>query len=367
MTSTQGARDLVQAQRSIQERLQAVDVEKELPVWRLAERILGERAHPWSRLTAELERSLVQDVRLRSLQRARDAAQQVELRIRGEARSRAAEEAFVQSLQKNACFSQVVLEREAERQGGGVEFEYTLSLSAAPPAYAPLPKYGARKAETAAVQAAPARTPSAIAAPPQPPASAPRPVQPRIPLPGQPGKGAPMNGPLRASRMRMATGGILLLLAASALVFVLPDASERKIRQQQASEAAMKELAAQQERLAALRTMDEGLARNRKRVANLLGGMPDESPGQLQWKLSRRLYQLAQQNGVSLQSLKYGSPTREGAKGNRSRGAGRPNSPPSASTRTSSPSCWASRTPARAPFPSLSWARSWRKAPRGPA
>jgi hypothetical protein len=124
-----------------------------------------------------------------------------------------------------------------------------------------------------------------------------------------------MNGPLRASRMRMATGGILLLLAASALVFVLPDASERKIRQQQASEAAMKELAAQQERLAALRTMDEGLARNRKRVADLLGGMPDESPGQLQWKLSRRLYQLAQQNGVSLQSLKYGSPTREGAKG----------------------------------------------------
>ena len=47
-------------------RLRSVDVAKELPRWRLAERIYTERSLPWSRLTAELERSLVQDVRIKS-------------------------------------------------------------------------------------------------------------------------------------------------------------------------------------------------------------------------------------------------------------------------------------------------------------
>ena len=44
--STEEARGLVQAQAEIQDRLRSVDVEKELPVWRLAERILGERSFP---------------------------------------------------------------------------------------------------------------------------------------------------------------------------------------------------------------------------------------------------------------------------------------------------------------------------------
>lgn len=140
--STEEAKAIIRKQLVIQDRLRSVDVEKELPVWRLAERILSERSLPWSRVTAELERSMVQDVRLKSIQRIRNTAQSVELKIRGEARSRAAEEAFVTELQKNPFFTQVILEREADRQGGGVEFEYTLPVSATPPAYEPLPKYG---------------------------------------------------------------------------------------------------------------------------------------------------------------------------------------------------------------------------------
>jgi len=138
--STEEARSVVLKQREIQDRLQSVDVEKELPVWRLAERILGERSFPWSRLTAELERSMVQDVRLKSIQRTRDASRSTDLKIRGEAKTRAAEEAFVGALQKNAFFAQVILERESDRQGGGVEFEYTLPVSATPPPYRPLQK-----------------------------------------------------------------------------------------------------------------------------------------------------------------------------------------------------------------------------------
>lgn len=129
-------------QGTIQSQLKAINVQKELPRWRLAERILLERSSPWSRLTAELERSLVQDVRIRGLQRSRGADQQVVLKLKGEARTREAEMAFVNSVQKNSYFAQMILERESERQGGGIEFECTLPLSATPPAYVALPKYG---------------------------------------------------------------------------------------------------------------------------------------------------------------------------------------------------------------------------------
>jgi hypothetical protein len=137
-------------QGSIQAQLRSINVPKELPRWKLAERILAERSIPWSRLTAELERSLVQDVRIRTLQRSRGSDQQVAAKLKGEARSREAEAAFVESIQKNPFFSQVILERESERQGGGVEFEYTLPVVAMPPPYAPLPKFGAPRTQVAA-------------------------------------------------------------------------------------------------------------------------------------------------------------------------------------------------------------------------
>ena len=128
------------AERQVLAELRNVDVAKELPKWRLAEKIFTERSLPWSRLTAELERSLVADVRLKSIQRTRSTDMKVQLKLKGEARTRVAEAAFVESLQKNAFFEQVLLERESERQGGGVDFEYTLAAQSIPPAFIPLPK-----------------------------------------------------------------------------------------------------------------------------------------------------------------------------------------------------------------------------------
>jgi hypothetical protein len=173
---TAQTRTTAETQAKILADLRSIDVAKELPRWRLAERIFTERSLPWSRLTSELERSLVQDVRIKSLQRNRGTDMKVQLKLKGEARTRAAEAAFVESLQKNHFFEQVLLEREGERQGGGVEFDYTLAVSPTPPPYLPLPKYGPKvaagirmvPAPQHAVAAVPPPQHSSIAVPPPP-------------------------------------------------------------------------------------------------------------------------------------------------------------------------------------------------------
>jgi len=164
--------------------LRSIDVAKELPRWRLAERILTERSLPWSRLTAELERSLVQDVRLKSLQRTRGADQKVQIKVKGEALSREAEAAFVEALQKNPFFEQVILEREGTRQGGGIEFEYLLAAFSVPPPYTPLPPFDPPSAAP--------RVPAPV--PPAPRTPAPRPPSARPPAPA-PQRQAPAHHP----------------------------------------------------------------------------------------------------------------------------------------------------------------------------
>ena len=132
------AKKVAQEQARVVESLRLVDTAERLPRYRLAERIFLERALPWSRLTAELERNLVQDVRIRSLQRLRASDGSVSLKLRGEARSRPAEAKFIEALQGNGMFLQVVLEREAERAGGGIDFDLSLPVSSAPPPFEPL-------------------------------------------------------------------------------------------------------------------------------------------------------------------------------------------------------------------------------------
>jgi len=159
-------------QAQILAELRNIDVAKELPRWRLAERIYTERSLPWSRLTSELERSLVQDVRVKSIQRNRGTDMKVQIKLKGEARSREAEAAFVESLQKNRFFDQVSFEREGERQGGGVEFDYNLTASSTPPPYQPLPRFAPRPRtavaatrQTALPAAAPVRGTPQVAVP----------------------------------------------------------------------------------------------------------------------------------------------------------------------------------------------------------
>ncbi|NWJ40014.1 MAG: hypothetical protein HXX12_03455 [Geothrix sp.] len=132
---TEEARRAGRQEQQLQTSLQDMDASREQSRWKLAERILQERSLPWSRLTAELEQCMVPDMRLKGIQRARSSAQQVVLKLKGEARTRQAEAEFVEALRITPVFAQVVLEREVERVGGGWDFEISLPAAAVPPPF----------------------------------------------------------------------------------------------------------------------------------------------------------------------------------------------------------------------------------------
>jgi hypothetical protein len=156
---TNKAQEAARQETRILDELKSIDVAKEQPRWRLAERVLIERSVPWSRITAEMERSLVQDVRLKSIQRIRSSGGQgVQIKLKCEARTRDAEEEFIRALLENHFFLPAEFEREAERQGGGIEFELTLPVNPTPLAYVSLPKYG----RTKKVSPDPAKAPKTI-------------------------------------------------------------------------------------------------------------------------------------------------------------------------------------------------------------
>ncbi|HTL99206.1 MAG TPA: hypothetical protein VL181_10425 [Holophagaceae bacterium] len=122
-------------ERQLLDRLQQIDVDQELPRWRLAERILSERAAPWSRLAAELEQCLVDGSRVKNVERARAADQALLLKVKAEARTREAEAGFIEALRKDPVFTQVALEREAQEPGGGWEFDLSLPVAPLPPPF----------------------------------------------------------------------------------------------------------------------------------------------------------------------------------------------------------------------------------------
>ena len=180
-------------EQQIQVSLQDMDAVREQSRWKLAERILQERSLPWSRLTAELEQCMVPDMRLKGLQRTRGNAQQVVMKLKGEAKTRPAEAAFVEALRGTPAFAQVVLERESERVGGGWDFEISLPTALVPPPF----QVKAIKQGPASAAAVPARvvarplaTPTAARLPaagsapatPRPTPLAPPPVRPAPPL-----------------------------------------------------------------------------------------------------------------------------------------------------------------------------------------
>jgi hypothetical protein len=132
---TEEAKRAGRQEQQLQASLQEMDVTREQSRWKLAERILQERSLPWSRLTTELEQCMVPDMRLKALQRARSTTQQVVMKLKGEARTRQAEAGFVEALRADPVFAQVILEREAERTGGGWDFEISLPTAAVPPPF----------------------------------------------------------------------------------------------------------------------------------------------------------------------------------------------------------------------------------------
>ena len=175
---TEEARRAARQEQRIQASLQDVDATREQARWKLAERILQERSLPWSRLTVELEQCMVPDMRLKAIQRVRSSGQQVVLKIKGEARTRQAEAAFVDALRAAPVFAQIVLEREAERAGGGWDFEISLPAAPIPP---PFQAKVIKLSTPAAAQVRPAppqvRVPAPMAGRPLPP-----PVSPAPPL-----------------------------------------------------------------------------------------------------------------------------------------------------------------------------------------
>lgn len=124
-----------------------------------------------------------------------------------------------------------------------------------------------------------------------------------------------MNRTLRASTIRLAGGGVMFFAALAIAVFVLPDASQKRVQQQKAFKDAKAHLERQEAELGKLRARAENLQASRERMEEVLSGMPQENEGQLKWKLSRALYGLSAKHGVRIQGVKYGTPTREGAKG----------------------------------------------------
>ena len=124
-----------------------------------------------------------------------------------------------------------------------------------------------------------------------------------------------MNRSLRASALRFAGGVILLIAALAVALFMLPDASQKRLQQEKAFREAQVQRDTQESELAKLKARSENLRIGRERMEEVLARMPQENEGQLKWKLSQALYALSSKHDVRIQSIKYGSPTREGAKG----------------------------------------------------
>ncbi len=124
-----------------------------------------------------------------------------------------------------------------------------------------------------------------------------------------------MSHNLRTSWIRLMVGFALIAVALGVTFFVLPDASQKRVQQEKALREARAQLMAQESELGKLKARAENLRLSRERMEEVLARMPQENEGQLKWKLSQTLYDLAGKHGVRIQTVKYGAPTREGAKG----------------------------------------------------
>jgi hypothetical protein len=120
---------------------------------------------------------------------------------------------------------------------------------------------------------------------------------------------------LRASRLRLGLGILGLALGLGVAFFLLPDASQQLSQQLQAKREAELSRNQQVQQLQELQQLDDRIRRGRATLAELETKLPRGSAGDLQWSLSKTLHALSQKHGLRLQSVKYGLPSREGARG----------------------------------------------------
>lgn len=124
-----------------------------------------------------------------------------------------------------------------------------------------------------------------------------------------------MNSPLRASRLRLALGLLGMAGGLCVAFFLLPDASQQLAQKQRAKREAEVGRNQQVQRLQELQQLADRIRRGQETLADLEGRLPKGSAGELQWNLSKTLHAMAQKHGLRLQTVKYGLPSREGAKG----------------------------------------------------
>ena len=124
-----------------------------------------------------------------------------------------------------------------------------------------------------------------------------------------------MSSPLRASRLRLVLGLLGLVSGLSVLLFLLPDASQQLSQKLKAKREAEFGRNQQVQQLQELQQLADRIRRGRETLADLESRLPKGSAGELQWNLSKTLHALTQKHGLRLQSVKYGLPSREGAKG----------------------------------------------------
>lgn len=124
-----------------------------------------------------------------------------------------------------------------------------------------------------------------------------------------------MMTPLHASRLRLALGGLGLVLGLSVVFFLLPDASQQLAQQLKARREAELNRNQQVQRLRELQQLDDRIRRGRDTLAELEARLPRGSAGELQWSLSKTLHELTRKHGLRLLTVKYGLPSREGARG----------------------------------------------------
>jgi hypothetical protein len=124
-----------------------------------------------------------------------------------------------------------------------------------------------------------------------------------------------MNSPLRTSRLRLILGFVGLGLGLAVAFFLLPNASEQLNQKLKAKREAELNRNQQVQQLQDLQQLADRIHRGQKTLTDLETRLPRGSAGELQWDLSKTLHGLAQKHGLRLQSVKYGLPSREGARG----------------------------------------------------
>jgi hypothetical protein len=124
-----------------------------------------------------------------------------------------------------------------------------------------------------------------------------------------------MTSVLGASRLRLVLGALGLVLGLGVAFFLLPDASQQLSQKLRAKRDAELSRNQQVQQLQELQQLDDRIQRGRATLTELEAKLPRGSAGDLQWNLSKTLHALAQKHGLRLLSVKYGLPSREGARG----------------------------------------------------